>query len=109
MTVYAVPRPCFFTFKYYVIGGVYDPYLIRLDGHRNMGPTPKQLQVRTMSPGVTYVYRTAANKVAFFKDRFIPKRFKYREPNGTTAKAYDLPKLLYRLPELLGAKRNAQV
>ena len=62
-----------------------------------------------MSPEVTYVYRTAANKVAFFKDRFIPKRFKYREPGGTSIKACDLPKLLYRLPELLRAKRNAQI
>ena len=57
----------------------------------------------------TYEYRTARGKVAFVKDRFEPKRFKYRRLKGAEAKGYELPKLLYRLPELIAADPTATV
>jgi DNA primase len=65
-----------------------------------------------MRPVATYTYRTARGKVAFFKDRFEPKRFKYRWPNGdtvTTSEVSELPQLLYGLPELTSADPTGTV
>jgi DNA primase len=57
----------------------------------------------------SYQYRSACGSVAFFKRRYEPKRFSYCLANGTATKSDKLPKLLYRLPELIHADPSATV
>ncbi|HUE69462.1 MAG TPA: hypothetical protein VMP01_01125 [Pirellulaceae bacterium] len=56
-----------------------------------------------------YEYRTHSGRLAFTKVRYDPKGFAYRGADGRAGLSGRLPKLLYRLPELLAADSRQPV
>ena len=56
-----------------------------------------------------YEYRTHSGRLAFAKLRYEPKGFAYRDKDGRLGLGGRLPKLLYRLPELLAADPSQTV
>ena len=55
-----------------------------------------------------YEYRDARNRPVFRLVRYVPNDFAYRRKDGSPG-LRKVPRLLYRLPELLAADKKAAV
>lgn len=79
---------------------------------------PEKKEERKLSLVATYDYRNEDGKLLFQKQRFVDqwgkKTFRQRRPDPKNPSKYifsldDTPKVLYRLPEVLQAKRNGEI
>src|SRR5205085_1935787 len=76
------------------------------DGHAIVGRFTQLLGIDQRAVEAVYDYRDEAGCLRFQTVRFRPKDFRQRRPDGSGGWVWDLKgveRLLYRLPELLGA------